>query len=94
MSRKQQVRALRAAEVTLEENRLLLQRSALARVAELRLMHPGWLLAGGFASGVIVQRCSTWLLQSRLASYAITAGIRMSRFAAGDLLSGISRSGA
>lgn len=94
VSRKQQVMALRTAEVTLGENRLLLQRSAMARAAELRRLHPGWLLAGGFASGVIVQRCSTGLFQSRLASSAIMAGIRLTRFAVGDLLSGISRAGA
>lgn len=94
MSRKQQVRALRDAELTLGERRLQLQRSARARVTGLRRVHPGWLLAGGFASGIMAQRCAAGLLQSRLASYAIMIGIRASRLAARNLLSGISRADA
>ncbi|MEQ8515449.1 MAG: hypothetical protein RIC38_07580 [Chromatocurvus sp.] len=91
MSRRQQVRELQTAEIALGESRLALQRSARARLDDLRRLHPAWLLAGGFASGVIAQRGGAWLGRSGLVSSLLLSGLRLARFAAGSLLSGLPR---
>lgn len=91
MSRRQQVSDLRLAEASFADSRLVLQRSAQARLDDLQRLHPGWLLAGGFVSGVVAHRAGAWLGSSGLVSPLLVMGLRLSRLAAGKLLSGVTR---
>lgn len=91
MSRRQQLRRLQAAETALAESRQVLQGSAQARLDELRRMPTVWLVTGGFVAGVIVHRGAACLGHSRLASSVLVTALRVSRLAAGSLLSGVSR---
>ena len=86
MSRRDQLARLQAAEVALADRRVVLQHSVAGRLDDLRQIHPAWLLAGGFLSGIIVHRGGAWIGYSGLASSLLPTGLRLWRLASAYIL--------
>lgn len=93
MSRRQQTRERRAIEAELTAELAGLRRSGRARVAVLRGLGPGWLIGGGFVTGVLVHQLGRQMPASRwqqaavqgLRWWPIFSSVLVSPFLAGDL---------
>ncbi|TCO77567.1 hypothetical protein [Chromatocurvus halotolerans] len=93
MSRKQQLRELQSAEAVLEERRLKLHRAARSRRDHLQRVHPAWLLAVGFTTGVVTHRVGVWAGASGMVSSLLVSGLRLARIAAGSVFADIGVTG-
>lgn len=75
--RKQLILELRATETRLEAQWERVQENSEARLDYLRRAHPGWLIGGGFVSGVVVERMLALWAGSAMASRLVYRGMRL-----------------